>query len=116
MQIEQLLADFLNLSWTISIGDLIIIMLLMVLIKRIKYPFKEFLQQVFAESTWIIPFLPYLNDTGSVARISAEILKEMINDNLIDKETAVRILANQIAKNRYVLSKVFAGELKESKK
>ena len=82
---------------TITIGDIIIIILLFVLVKKIGYGLTRYIEDVFAEASWILPLIKYLNEEGKLADISKEIVRELLKKRLITKEELVNALATLIA-------------------
>jgi len=92
--------ELITLQYTITIADIVIIMLLVVLIKRMNYDPKDFLRDIMGEASWVIALIRYLNDFGDIAEIGAKVLKKLIINNVIDKETAVKVLARVIAENK----------------
>jgi len=84
----------------VSFGDLLIILLLIVLIKKFRLPVESVLYEMLKEAPWLLSLIKYWNDKDAGIRMATQALKMMIKDGIITKEQAVEILAKEIAKRR----------------
>lgn len=93
-----------TIEYILSIGDIVVILLLLTLInvisKRFKVPMKDIVQELAGQASWIIPLLRYMNDVGDIAEIAVKILKRLIEEGVVDKDAVAKHLARIIALER----------------
>lgn len=89
-----------QLSMTITLGDIIIVLFLFVLIRKLRVPMDSFIYELIKQAPWLLSLIKYWNDRDAGLRMAVEAIKMMIADGIITKEQAVKILAKEIAKRR----------------
>lgn len=99
---QQPIMELISFQYTITIGDIAIIVLLLVLVKRLRIPPKQLMHDIIGEASWLVPLLRYMNDYGEIAKIAGKVLANLIKDGVIDKETAVSYLAQLIVLEKKV--------------
>jgi len=89
-----------QVQMTISLGDIIIILLFIVLIRKLRIPADTFIYDMIRQAPWLLSLIKYWNDRDAGLRMAVEAIKMMIRDGIITREQAVEILAREIAKRR----------------
>ena len=82
------LSSFIVLTTNISVSDIIIITLLIVILRRGMYSYRDILKFMLAELGYIVPILKLLNEGGNPI-----IIQKLIDEGIITKEELVRYLA-----------------------
>ena len=87
-----------SISLTITIGDIIIIFLLYVLIKKLRIPAKELLKEMKKEAAKLVMMAHATNPISAIGYIIGETLLELVKQGKISKEEAKQILRDKLKK------------------
>ena len=85
---------------TITLGDILILLFLYALIKKIKIPPEELLKEIKKEATKLALMWKVANPAGAAIYLTAEVLLDLVKTGKISREEAKRILAEKIKKLR----------------
>ena len=94
-----------KIQMTITLGDLLIVLLIIVLIRQLRLKPESVLYDMLKQAPWLLSLIKYWNDHDAGLRMAVEAIKMMIKDGIITKEQAVEIIAKEIARRRQTLLK-----------